>query len=337
MERASLSRRFFASFIDAIVLSLLNGVMTSLSGDAQMPGALRSLWDILSLVISALYYIWPYSTSGQTLGKRALGIKVVSVDGSPLTWRKGIMRSVGYFLSDLSLGLGYLCALWDRNKQAGHDKIAGTYVVPASFDGAQLLDTVVASEVRRTQRRWLIGLAIPSMLVVTWFAVSIWQGVAEVNAMEPWPSPEVAPEDVVRVDLSHLGLRAGEIQDAHADPSWADGGYDEGVFIPYGVGAEAVVGIWALRYQTEWAAGNDYSSVQAWAQDNCGQLVTAELGSTGVIRCQLNNGYDKIFWQGEWIVDVTALEGSQFSPDVLVDQVRDALVAHWHTLARAVV
>ncbi len=69
---------------------------------------------------------------GATLGKMALGIKVVKQDGSGnINVVEGFLREVvGKFLSSFFL-LGYLWMLWDVNKQTWHDKIAGTLVVKA--------------------------------------------------------------------------------------------------------------------------------------------------------------------------------------------------------------
>jgi hypothetical protein len=181
----------------------------------------------------------------------------------------------------------------------------------------------------------LIGITI-GVLCLCSFMVGSWlffiqRGVAEVRAMEPWPGPEVAPEEWVKVDLSHLGLEAGQLQNARDEETWAGGSYEDGSMITYQARGQDVVGIWALRYKTKQAAGDDFSSVQAWASQsgNCGMNTYAYIGNRGVVHCQTNNAYDKIFWNDYWIVDIVALEGTDLTPDVLVDKVRDAVAAHW--------
>ncbi len=331
MGKAPLARRFFAYAIDAIILSLVAG------GLRLIPGYSGSLiGDILSVAIPAIYFIWPYSTTGQTLGKLALKIKVVSIDGSPLNWRKGILRSVGYLLSGAPLGLGFLWAIWDADKQAGHDKIAGTCVVPVSVAPEQLQGTVEPSEVRRKQRRWLVGLGIPALLIVIGVFTLIQRGVAEVTAMGPWPGAEVPPEEVVAVDLSHLGLRTGQILNAREQESWAAAGYQEGVCITYGSGGKTVAAIWALRYEDEETAGLDYRSIQAWSAQpgNCPANAWAYMGNSGMVHCQFIDAYVKTFWNDHWIVQIVALEGAGFPPNILVDQVRDALAARWKAMAQ---
>ncbi len=65
---------------------------------------------------------------GQTPGKRAMGIRVVRLDGQPVTWWHAFERAGGY-TAGLATGLlGFAQIYWDPNRQAIHDKIAGTAV-----------------------------------------------------------------------------------------------------------------------------------------------------------------------------------------------------------------
>jgi len=66
--------------------------------------------------------------NGQTIGKKVMGIKVVSASRGKVDWLKAMIRSLSRALS-LILFLGYLWMLWDEKSQTWHDKIADTYVV----------------------------------------------------------------------------------------------------------------------------------------------------------------------------------------------------------------
>lgn len=59
----------------------------------------------------------------------AMGVKIFSTDGSPMTFWKAIAKYFGYFISGPCLG--FLWIIWDEQKQGWHDKIAGTYVIRA--------------------------------------------------------------------------------------------------------------------------------------------------------------------------------------------------------------
>jgi uncharacterized RDD family membrane protein YckC/Tol biopolymer transport system component len=339
VEMASLWRRLLAFNIDAIILSLADGFISWLGGVEGMPTWWATVWGVVGIVISVLYYVWPYSTSGQTIGKAIFGIRVIAIDGSPLNWRKGILRWLGYIPSSIPLGLGFLWSIWDADKQAWHDKIAGTCVVRASVMREQLQGTIDPSEARRRQRRWLLGLGIPTLLIVAvggaWFWSSVQGSMAEVTEMGSWPAREVSTEQAVTVDLSHLGLKMGEIQSARDEEMWKQGLYGEGSLVTYYWGEKAVVSIWGLRYNDKETAGNDFASAVAWAEENCGGHTSAHLGTTGVIHCGWSDAYGKIFWKDYWIVEIVALEGTEFTPAALVDKVRDAIATRFVCISTA--
>jgi uncharacterized RDD family membrane protein YckC len=66
---------------------------------------------------------------GQTLGKRALGLRVVELTGKPMTVFQCLKRYGGYAAGMATGGLGFLQVLWDSNRQAIQDKTAHTIVI----------------------------------------------------------------------------------------------------------------------------------------------------------------------------------------------------------------
>ena len=78
-----------------------------------------------------VYYAYPWSVSGKTLGMAVLGIRVVRQDGSDATARNGILRTVALPLSFATLGIGFIPIITGRHHRALHDAIAGTAVVYA--------------------------------------------------------------------------------------------------------------------------------------------------------------------------------------------------------------
>jgi uncharacterized RDD family membrane protein YckC len=70
---------------------------------------------------------------GQTIGKRIMRIRVVRLDGEPITWWVAFERVGGYAAGLFTGLLGFAQVWWDANRQAIHDKIVGTVVV---VDGA---------------------------------------------------------------------------------------------------------------------------------------------------------------------------------------------------------
>lgn len=72
---------------------------------------------------------WSFVTRGRSPGKALLRIKVVRLEGGKLRLWDCFARSGGYSASAATLMLGFLEAIWHPNRQAIHDKIAGTVVV----------------------------------------------------------------------------------------------------------------------------------------------------------------------------------------------------------------
>ena len=83
-----------------------------------------------SLYLTVLLSWW----KGQTVGKRLMGIRVVRLDGEPITWWIAFERVGGYAAGFATGLLGFAQVYWDANRQAIHDRIVGTVVV---LDGAE--------------------------------------------------------------------------------------------------------------------------------------------------------------------------------------------------------
>ena len=66
---------------------------------------------------------------GRTPGKKVLGIRVVRLDGNPLTYWVAFERFGGYAASLFTGMEGFLRILWDRNRQSLEDKLAETVVI----------------------------------------------------------------------------------------------------------------------------------------------------------------------------------------------------------------
>jgi uncharacterized RDD family membrane protein YckC len=116
MKKASIIKRFLAVLIDGILFAGLFWIF-------QNPGV-----QLLSIVYETILISqW----GGYTIGKKIMGIKVVSASSKDLDWVKAFVRSISKILSGLALCLGYFWAIWDPNSQTWHDKLADTYVVEA--------------------------------------------------------------------------------------------------------------------------------------------------------------------------------------------------------------
>jgi uncharacterized RDD family membrane protein YckC len=124
--RASFGRRLVGYLIDGILLTVLEVILIAILPDA--------LAYALTILAGFLYFgYFEGSASGQTLGKRVLGIRVVDFNtGGPIGFPRGLLRYLGKLLATIPIFLGFFWMLWDREKQCWQDKIATTVVVPVS-------------------------------------------------------------------------------------------------------------------------------------------------------------------------------------------------------------
>lgn len=105
-------------------------------------------WYLFFAAAAALlvYAAWMLVTlrRGQTPGKQMVGICVIRADGSPSGWRYTFIREFVFewlvvgFLSGITAGIfyavNYLWPLWDKDRQALHDKMVDTLVVDRAKD-----------------------------------------------------------------------------------------------------------------------------------------------------------------------------------------------------------
>lgn len=121
-------RRFAAYAIDYVLVLLGSAV---LGAGAQLAGVAGDGTQ-LSLAVLAGYFLYcallESSALQATLGKRALGIKVVDRHGERIGFGRAAARFAAKLLSVFTLLLGYLLAAVTPRRQALHDLLAGTLV-----------------------------------------------------------------------------------------------------------------------------------------------------------------------------------------------------------------
>ena len=125
--RAGFWRRFVAALLDGIILGVVGGILGAIL-DLDRNGM-----NGVSTLIGLVYYTYLEGSTGQTLGKKALGIRVIDLGGGgSIGYGRAFIRYIGRFVSAIVLLLGYLWMLWDKEKQTWHDKFANSVVVPES-------------------------------------------------------------------------------------------------------------------------------------------------------------------------------------------------------------
>ena len=94
---------------------------------------------LLQVTIPWLYYaLMESSVTQATLGKMALGIKVVDLTGKRISFLRATGRFFGQIVSSMIFCIGYLMAGFTRRKQALHDMMAGCLVVNKRYAAGDL-------------------------------------------------------------------------------------------------------------------------------------------------------------------------------------------------------
>lgn len=88
---------------------------------------LHDLEDLIYLIVYAGLSVW--CSNGLTVGKRLLGIRIVSLTHPKITLWQAIERALGYGASALEGGFGFLQFFLHRNRCCVHDRIAETIVI----------------------------------------------------------------------------------------------------------------------------------------------------------------------------------------------------------------
>jgi len=126
--------RFLAKIIDGLVMTVANFVLTLPFGlvappDESVALAVALSMFFISVTIPIAYTTFLVGRFGATLGKMALGLKIVRSDGDRVSYLRALGRYFAEILSALILYIGYIMAAFDDEKRALHDHICDTRVI----------------------------------------------------------------------------------------------------------------------------------------------------------------------------------------------------------------
>lgn len=133
--RAPFALRCGALLIDYILLALILTFSTMIArlmgGGARMAGGTaEKIGIVLTLIAAVLDLGILAGLTGKSVGKFTTGLRTERTGGGPPGIPRALLRHfIGYPLSFLTLGLGFLMATVGTSGKALHDLISGTVVV----------------------------------------------------------------------------------------------------------------------------------------------------------------------------------------------------------------
>lgn len=109
---------------------LLGGSLAFVAWERHLEPVLsRPALQILLLCLAGAYFVWQWSHGGQTLPMRTWRLRLITVDGKPLTVRQATGRYALATTGVLLCGIGLFWAFFDRDRQFLHDRLAGTRII----------------------------------------------------------------------------------------------------------------------------------------------------------------------------------------------------------------
>ena len=133
MENVGVGRRAVAVIIDSILLMVVGWALALVMGGTSgagfnLEGGPAFLW----FAIAFGYFTVMEATSGATLGKKLLGIKVVKVGGGAISWGESVIRNLLRLIDGFFFYLVGAIVIWvSKSRQRLGDMAAKTVVVRA--------------------------------------------------------------------------------------------------------------------------------------------------------------------------------------------------------------
>ena len=122
---ANWGQRFLGTLVDGLVF-LVPYILIIVGRDTSV---LASIGGLAFLGL-AIWQLIREGRTGQTVGKQALGIRLVrESDGQPLGVGMAFVRRLAHFVDAIACYIGFLWPAWDAKRQTFADKICGTIVI----------------------------------------------------------------------------------------------------------------------------------------------------------------------------------------------------------------
>jgi uncharacterized RDD family membrane protein YckC len=137
-EDAGVSRRLAAAVVDTSILmatdlAVVYFTMQICSVSSSELGLLPKVPLTAFLLVQNIGYLLAFTAGGQTLGKMAAGLRIVSAEsGASLDMNRAVKRTVAWLVLAIPAGLGLLSACFSHDHRGLHDRFAGTRVIRAS-------------------------------------------------------------------------------------------------------------------------------------------------------------------------------------------------------------
>jgi uncharacterized RDD family membrane protein YckC len=131
-EIPGIGRRLLAMLYESFLVFAIvffAGLVFHGAASGRLAGSMRHVFQIYLFLVLGVYFVVCWSWLGSTLPMQTWKMRVVNADGSPIRVNKAMLRYALAWPSLLLFGGGLIWALFDRDRQFLHDRLAGTRIV----------------------------------------------------------------------------------------------------------------------------------------------------------------------------------------------------------------
>jgi len=131
---AGIGRRLASLLYEALLgfaIVFVAGFLFHGATSGRLAGPARHFFQLYLLAVLGLYFVWCWHRGGQTLPMKTWKLRLVSAGGGPVSISRATARYLLACLSAALAGAGFAWALFDRDRQFLHDRLAGTRIVPS--------------------------------------------------------------------------------------------------------------------------------------------------------------------------------------------------------------
>ena len=119
---------FYDSILLGSVFFCATFILISSLGEGEIESG-NLFYDAFLIFLAYLYFCWHWTKGGQTLGMRSWNVLVVNESNIALNWKQASLRYAASLLSLVLVGLGFVWALFDKDKLALHDRLSKTKLI----------------------------------------------------------------------------------------------------------------------------------------------------------------------------------------------------------------
>lgn len=141
---APIWKRFVAFAIDTIIVlpfyMLIVLILNKIDIDLGINKELFSSFLFNPMFLTFILVGWIYS-NGQSVGQKIMKLKILKMDNSEIGSKEAFLRILGWFASNISLGIGFLIMFFNKEHRGLHDYTSNSKVVDLTKNNHNLIDS----------------------------------------------------------------------------------------------------------------------------------------------------------------------------------------------------